>query len=69
MEISAYVVQEYFGLEDYKNRKATIVEVRDHYAVWCYVDGVVVKPIDLPGKSIYYAESAAENWIKGIIPN
>lgn len=49
-----------------ENRRATIADI-DGYVVLCYENEVLMKTIDVKDHSIYYAESAVENWESGII--
>ena len=39
----------------------------DGYIVLCYEDRILKRIIDLKEYSVYYAESAANNWESGII--
>jgi|FreactTroBogLake_1042271.scaffolds.fasta_scaffold01385_11 hypothetical protein len=48
------------------NRRAVITDI-DGYVVLCYENEILKRTIDLKDKSIYYAESAAENWESGIL--
>ena len=42
----------------------------DHmYVVHMFENNVLIETRELPGKSIYYAESLAKNWEEGIIEN
>ena len=54
-----------------ENRKAEIrkinTETNETYVVDLYLDGILVESRELPGKSIYYAKSAAENWENGVL--
>lgn len=53
------------------NRKAKIrkinTETNETYVVDLYLDDILIESRELPGKSIYYARSAAENWENGVM--
>ncbi len=48
------------------NRTARILDAKG-FAVEFYEDDVLVETRQLPGKSLSYAESTAENWVSGLI--
>jgi len=56
-----------------ENRGAEIrkinTETNETYVVDFYENDALVETRELPGKSIYYAQDTAENWLNGIIPS
>ena len=54
------------------NRKAEIrkenTEECEYYVVDLFLNNTLVESRELQGKSIYYANDVAENWMNGIIP-
>jgi hypothetical protein len=69
---SSQIVQEFFG--DDGQRKAYIIKDDQGFKVSCYElneDKVMTmnRLINLPTKSLYYAQDTAENWVTYIIRN
>ncbi len=62
-------ISETFGLEDYKTRKAEVHQQAydGFYYVKFFDNDEHVRTQVLKGKSVHYAEDAAENWCCGII--
>ena len=47
--------------------RKTNTESCEMYVVDLYENGAIVEVRELPGKSIYYAQDTAENWLNGIL--
>jgi hypothetical protein len=58
-----YLVRENRGAEIRKINTDTC----ETYVVDFYDDGKLVETRELPGKSLYYAQDTAENWLNKII--
>jgi hypothetical protein len=67
-ESHMYVSEKYLGQGHYTNRVAVIQENGDVYFVDLYLEDIMIKTVNLTGKSIHYARDTAENWITGVIP-
>ena len=48
------------------DRKAEIHNINDQFEVKLYHDNILIEIIPLKDKSIYYAESCAENYVERI---
>ena len=58
-------LSEYTG--DTNDRKAVIREVNGLYEVDLYEKNEKVGTLDLKDKSVYYAQSACQNWVTGVL--
>jgi len=58
-----YIKRENRGAEIHK----TNTESCEMYVVDFYENDMIVETRELPGKSIYYAQDAAENWLNGVL--
>ena len=63
------ILTEYNGDGDFANRSALVVidNNGDDHGVKYIMDNTVIDYRIFPEHSLYYAEDAAENWVKGII--
>ena len=58
-------ISEYWGAEG--RRSKILMDTDGTYVVDCFSAESLQKRIVLNGKSIYFAEDTAENWVDGII--
>ena len=62
------ILHRFYGCEEYSPRSAFVYIRPDNVlCVDCFIDNKSKKFITLEGKSEYYAEDTAENWILGVM--
>jgi hypothetical protein len=57
----------FLGRNEYENRKAIVCKDDNGFLVEFYEDNKLLEPRHLYEHSEVYAESAAENWVLGVI--
>jgi len=66
--MTQYRVQDIECVDEYYNhdskKRARVMYDGKAYEIHCYENGTFVGIIDLPGRSRYYAENAAENYVE-----